>query len=98
MTATAMKLKPKVIIPTLKERMIALVDELLTAPSQDQIATLEAIDQTLSDAADALAEARRPKGERSAIPVGWMRQEMSLRGREHLPGARAYLAAIKTNA
>ena len=89
------KLKPKIVISTLKERTAALIEELLEAQDAEQIEVLTAIDQMLSDKADTLAERRRPKTEGSAIPVGWMRQEMDLRGREHLPGARAYLAAIK---
>jgi hypothetical protein len=86
------KLKQKVIIPSLKERALALM---LEAPVEEQIATLTTIDQMLSDEADALAE--HPKTEPGAIPQSWVRGQWGLQGRGHLPGARAYFAAIKNN-
>jgi hypothetical protein len=97
MTATVKKLKQKVVIPSLKERALALIEELFEVAAEEQIEVLTTIDQMLSDEADALAEERRPKTEPGAIPAGWVRAQWDLRGRGHLSGARAYLAAIKSN-
>jgi hypothetical protein len=98
MSAAVKKLKPRPVnIVSLEKRAATLIEDLLDAPVEEQIAVLTMIDQMLSDKADTLAEKRRPKAEGSAIPVGWVRRQMDLQGREHLPGARAYFAAIKNN-
>jgi hypothetical protein len=82
------KLKP-VNIVSLEKRARTLIEDLFDAPVEEQIATLETIDQMLSDEANALAEQRREKREGWAIPAGWMRGQYDLQGRGHLPGARA---------
>jgi hypothetical protein len=75
MTATA-KRKPVPPIPTLEERVVALMEE-------------------LEDALDALAEARRPKGE-SGIPQPLIRRMMNARGYGDCL-CNTYRAAIKEN-
>jgi hypothetical protein len=66
--------KQKVIVPTLEERVRALMTE-------------------LNELLDQIAEERRPKGEDRAIPAGWMRMQLDIRGGHCL--CRSYLAAIK---
>jgi hypothetical protein len=66
--------KQKVVVPTLEERVRALMEEL---------------DEILNQ----IAEERRPKGEGSAVPAGWMRMQLDIRGQHCL--CRSYLAAIK---
>jgi hypothetical protein len=98
MTTAVRKLKPRAVnIVSLENRARALIEDMFDAAAEQQIAVLTIFDQMLSDKANTLAEKRRPKAEGSAIPVGWVRRQMDLQGREHLPGARAYFAAIKSN-
>jgi hypothetical protein len=85
--------KQKVIIPTLRERADALLDEVLDAPREEAIEVIEAWKTKLSEALDALAEERRPKQEGSAIPVGWLRLQMDVRGGHCL--CRSYLATLE---
>jgi hypothetical protein len=66
--------KQKVVVPTLEERVRALMEEL---------------DKLL----DQIAEERRPKGEGRAVPAGWLRMQLDLRGQHCL--CRSYPAAIK---
>jgi hypothetical protein len=66
--------KQKVIVPTLEERVRALMEE------------LDAI-------LDQIAEERRSKGEGRAVPAGWLRMQLNIRGAHCL--CRSYLAAIK---
>ena len=98
MTATARNLKPKVIIPTLKERATALIEELLEAPVEERVEVLSALHRALDGRLDLMAEALRPKGEGSAVPAGAMRNEWNARGKR-LAGecvCRSFEAAIKT--
>jgi hypothetical protein len=44
---------------------------------------------------DQLAEARRPKGENRAIPAGWLRMQMDVKGGHCL--CRSYLAILEDN-
>jgi hypothetical protein len=103
------KLKPKPVnIVSLEKRARALIEDLLDAPVEEQIATLEAVDQMLGAKLDVLAEQKRSKGELKentrgelvmgvgAIPASWVRRQWDIQGRGHLLGARAYFAALKT--
>jgi hypothetical protein len=103
--------KQKVIIPSLKEHMIALMEELVSAPVEEQIEVLTAINQMLDNALDVLAEEKRPKGKLTtdavgrpaivgALPAGSVRVEFDLQARKQFPGeclCKSYLAAIKEN-
>jgi hypothetical protein len=97
---TAVKLKPKKIrTVTLKERAIALIEELREAPSEEAVEALIAISQELDDALDVLAEERREKREGWAIPAGSLRNQWNAQGRRLASEClcRSYQAAIKTN-
>jgi hypothetical protein len=85
--------KQKVIVPTLRERADALLDEILDASREEAIEVIEAWKTKLSGALDALAEERRPKQEGSAIPVGWLRMQFDIRGGHCL--CRSYLAVLE---
>jgi hypothetical protein len=89
----------KVIIPTLKERAIALIGDLLEAPSEEAIEALIAINQALDERLDVLAEERREKREGWAIPPGSMRRHWDIQGRRLASECvcRSYQAAIKNN-
>jgi hypothetical protein len=102
------KLKPKPVnIVSLEKRARALIEDLLDAPVEEQIATLEAIDQMLGAELDGLAEQKRHHGKLTtdtpdgqpaiagAIPAGWMRNQWDIQGSGYLRGARAFLAALK---
>jgi hypothetical protein len=102
---TATQRKP-VLIPTLKERAAALVEALLEAPASEQREVLTAWRDALDRALDDLAEQLRPKGELGtlangevgnigSIPVGWIRQQLDIRG-GHCH-CRALIEASKSN-
>jgi hypothetical protein len=56
---------------------------------------VRALMQELNEILDQLAEVRRPKGEGKAIPAGWLRMQMDVRGGHCL--CRSYLAIIEDN-
>ena len=64
----------------------------VVAPTLEE--RIVALREELDSALNELAEERRPKGDGGrAIPVGWMRQEMDIRGGHCL--CKSYLAASK---
>jgi hypothetical protein len=94
------KLKQKPVnIVSLENRARALVEDLLDAPVEQQIAVLMAISQALDERLDVLAEERREKREGWAIPAGSLRNQWNAQGRRLASEClcRSYQAAIKTN-
>jgi hypothetical protein len=90
---TATKRKPDP-IPTLAERASALLEELLEAPAEEQREILTGWRDMLDAALDDIAEARRPKTEPGAIPVGWIKMQFHARGHGECP-CRAMAEALK---
>jgi hypothetical protein len=76
---TATKRKPDS-IPTLRERISVLFEEILEAPSEEQREVLMGWRDMLDARLDEIAEQRRPKTEPGAIPVGWVRQQLDNKG------------------
>jgi hypothetical protein len=78
MVKTATKRKDP--IPSLRERISVVFEELLEAPSEEQRDILLGFRAMLDARLDEIAEARRCKVEPGAIPVGWMRQQLDNKG------------------
>jgi hypothetical protein len=67
-------------IPSLRERISVVFEELLEAPAEEQRDILMAWRDMLDARLDDIAEARRCKTEPGAIPIGWMRQRLDNKG------------------
>jgi hypothetical protein len=65
--------------PTLKERTLALMGELLEAPPEEQVKVILALMEKLERELDAIAEATRSPSE----PVGCNRIGMDEKGKRH---------------
>jgi hypothetical protein len=63
----------------------------VVAPTLEE--RVRALMTELNELLDQIAEDRRPKGEGRAVPQGWLRMQMDVRGGHCL--CRSYLAAIK---
>jgi hypothetical protein len=88
------KHKKKISIPTLKERALSLMEELLEAPPEEQVKVILALMEKLERELDAIAEATRSPNE----PVDCNRIRMEEKGKRHGKCVcHPYLAAIKEN-
>jgi hypothetical protein len=56
---------------------------------------VRALMEEINEILDQLAETRRPKGEGKAVPQGWLRMQMDVRGGHCL--CRSYLATLEEN-
>jgi hypothetical protein len=65
----------------------------VSAPTLEE--RVRALRDELDKLLDQIAEERRPKGEGRAVPVGWLRQELNIRGGFCL--CRSYLATLADN-
>jgi hypothetical protein len=94
---TAVKTK-QVNIVSLETRARALIEDLLDAPTEEQIEVLMAISQALDERLDVLAEERREKREGWAIPPGSLRNQWNVQGKRLASEClcRSYQAALKS--
>jgi hypothetical protein len=103
MAATVKRPQP-VNIVSLEQRARALIEDMLDAPVEEQVSALTAFDKMLAAQLPDLAKKKLPPGELKtnvcgqaemvSIPVDWLLGQWNIKGREHLLGARAYMAAI----
>jgi hypothetical protein len=100
--------KKRDIVPSLKERASALMEELLNAPASERREVLTAWRDALDQALDNLAEEFRPKGEAKldalgqpaivgGIPRGFVRTQLDSKGYGNCH-CRAYCEAVKADA